>query len=78
MKIGYLYVSLRGAGDKEVLKGIQSERLDGRVMGLESVQQLSLADVKHTHKAFPASSDEQLLLLSVLQDSGPVLMAGES
>lgn len=73
----HLHVALCRASDKEVLEGVQCEGLDGGVMGLESVQQLPLADVKHAHKALPASSDEQLLFGSVLQHSGPVLMARE-
>lgn len=72
-----LHVALCGAGDEEVLVGVQREGLDGRVMGLERVEQLPLADVEHAHKALPASGDQQLLFRSVLQHSGPILMAGE-
>lgn len=46
-------------------------------MGLESMEQLPLADVEHAQKALSASGDQQLLFGSVLQHSGPVLMAGE-
>lgn len=73
----HLHVALCWASDKEVLEGIQCKGFDGWVMGLESVEQLPLADVKHAHKALSASSDQQLLFRSVLQHSGPVLMAGE-
>lgn len=76
-QVRHLHVALCGASDEEVLEGIQSEGFDGWVMGLEGVEQLPLADVKHAHKALSASSDEQLLFSSILQNSGPVLMAGE-
>lgn len=74
---GHLHVALCRAGDEEVLVGIQHEGFNGRVMGLESVQQLPLANVKHAHKALPASCDQQLLFGSILKHSGSVLMAGE-
>lgn len=74
----YLRVALCRPSDEEVLISIQCEGLDGWVMGLESVEQLPLADVKHTHKALSASSDQQLLFRSILQHCGPILMAGES
>lgn len=77
MTKSHLHVALCRASDKEVLVGIQRQGFDGRVMGLESVEQLPLADVKHAHKALSASSDQQLLFRSVLQHSGPILMAGE-
>lgn len=73
----YLHVALCRAGDKKVLVGVQSQGLDGRVMGLEGVQQLPLADVKHTHEALPASRDQQLLFLSILKHRGSILVAGE-
>lgn len=77
MTKSHLHVALCRTSDKEVLVGIQRQGFDGRVMGLESVEQLPLADVKHAHKALSASSDEQLLFRSILQHSGPILMAGE-
>lgn len=46
-------------------------------MGLESVEQLPLADVEHAHESLSASGDQQLLLRGVLQHSRSILMAGE-
>lgn len=73
----YLHVALCRASDKEVLVGIQRQGFDGRVMGLEGMEQLPLADVKHAHKALSAPSDQQLLFRGILQHSGPILVAGE-
>lgn len=73
----HLHVALRRAGDKEVFEGVQCEGFDGRVVRLESVQQLPLADVEHAHESLSASGDQQLLLGGVLQHSRSILVAGE-
>ena len=74
---GHLHVPLGGAGDEEVLGGVQGQGFDGGVVGLEGVQQLPLADVKDAHKALAAPRDDELLLGRILQHSGPVVMARE-
>lgn len=73
----HLHVSLCRASDEEILISIQGEGFDGRVVSLERVEQLPLSNVKHAHEALSASSDQQLLLRCILQDCGPILMAGE-
>lgn len=73
----HLHVALSRASDKEVLVGIQRQGFNGGVVGLESVEQLPLADVEHAHKALSAPSDQQLLFRGILQHSGPILVAGE-
>ena len=73
----YLNIAISRAGDKVLLHGVKGQTLDGTVVRLEGVSELSLAHVKDGDVAAFSGGDEHLVLGRIQDGRGAVGVAVE-
>lgn len=74
----YLNVSLSGSADEAVLSGIDSQRFNRRVVGLETLLLVSMWKLQDGDPTFPPAGEEKLPPLRHRKHGGAGIMAAES